>query len=256
MNNKNVLVIGASSGLGRAIALQLAKEGAQVIISARSVQALESLKQEIEGLSGSCHIHPCDICSEHDVKLLMSDTIKRFGHIDIAVISSAVQYIDPIDRLNTSEVEAMFSTNVVGVIRCTRYLLPYMRMRNSGQIVLISSIMGEAAFPQMVSYGATKAAIACFARGLQREVASQGIHVTLASPGHMNTNLSSHLQDKIPHWYGKSGSLHIPEVAQQIIEAIKNKRSEIVIGRQNKLLGKMIRFFPPIANNIIRKITT
>lgn len=256
MTKKNVLVIGASSGIGRAVSQQFAREGANVIVSSRSSDALESLKRQIEISGGTCHVQPCDICSEEAVQHLIDDAIERFGHIDVAILGSAVQYIDRVDQLDLHEVDAMFQTNVVGIIRCSRYLLPHMLARKSGHIVLISSIMGEAAFPQMVPYGATKAAISCFARGLQREVSSQGIDVTLVSPGHMNTNLSAHLQDRIPHWYGKSGSLDIYKVAEDMVEAINNKRSEVVIGRQNKVLGRMIKFLPPVANNIIRKITT
>jgi len=256
MKNKNVLIVGASSGVGRAVSLQFAKQGANVIISSRSSNALEALKRQIEGSGGSCHVHPCDITSEESVQQLVAATIEQFGHIDIAILGSAVQYIDRVDQLKLDEVDAMFQTNVVGIIRCSRYLLPHMLKRNSGQIVLISSIMAEASFPHMVSYGATKAAISNFARGLQREVAPQGVVVTLLSPGHMNTNLSSHLQDRIPHWYGKSGSLDINLVAEEMVAAIKDKRTEVVIGRQNKMLGRMIRFLPPVANNIIRKITT
>lgn len=256
MNNKNVLIIGASSGLGRAVALQYAKEGAHVIVSSRTSTALTSLKLQIENSGGSCHVHPCDICSEDAVQRLITDSIERFGHIDIAVLSSAVQYIDRIDQLDTSEVDAMFQTNVVGIIRCTRHLLPHMKQRQSGHIVLISSIMGEAAFPQMVSYGATKAAISCFARGLQREVSFYGIDVTLVSPGHMNTNLSTHLKDRVPHWYGKSGSLNINEVAEKMIRAIKKKHTETIIGRQSKALSRLIKYLPSVANRIIRKITT
>ncbi|MCM3634994.1 MULTISPECIES: SDR family NAD(P)-dependent oxidoreductase [Paenibacillus] len=256
MKNKNVLIVGASSGIGRAVSLQFAREGANVIISSRSSSALESLRRQIEVSGGSCYVHPCDICSEEAVQQLIAETTERFGHIDIAILGSAVQYIDRVDQLDLSEVDAMFQTNVVGIIRCSRYLLPHMLKRKSGQIVLISSIMAEAAFPQMVPYGATKAAISNFARGLQREVAPQGVVVTLVSPGHMNTNLSSHLQDRLPHWYGKSGSLDINKVAEEMVVAIKNKRTEVVIGRQNKMLGQMIKFLPPVANNIIRKITT
>lgn|GEM_PF-673055 len=256
MNNKNVLIIGASSGLGRAVALQCAKEGANVIISSRTSAALEALRQQIESSGGICYAHPCDICSEEAVQQLVTDSIERFGHIDIAVLGSAVQYIDPVDQLDLKEVDAMFQTNVIGIIRCSRYLLPHMMERQSGHIVLISSIMGEAAFPHMVSYGATKAAISCFTRGLYREVSPYGIDVTLVSPGHMNTNLSAHLQDRTPHWYGKSGSLDIEKVALEMILAIKKRRTEAIIGRQSKLLSRMVRFFPPVANRIIQKITT
>jgi short-subunit dehydrogenase len=256
MKGKNVLVIGASSGLGRAIALRLAQQEANVIVSSRSVEALENLKQDIENAGGSCHVHPCNINVEHEVQALIADTIKHFAAIDVAYLCSGVQYIDPVEQLVTSEVETMFQTNVIGIIRCARYLLPHMIQQKNGQMVFISSIMAQAAFPQMVSYGATKAAISCFARGLQREVSTKGVYVTLASPGHMSTKLSAHLQERIPHWYGKSGSLDIDTVAKKIITAVIKKRPEVVIGSQNKRLATLIRLSPSIANTIIGKITT
>ncbi|HIW32348.1 MAG TPA: SDR family NAD(P)-dependent oxidoreductase [Candidatus Paenibacillus intestinavium] len=256
MKGKIVLVVGASSGIGRAVSLSLASQGATVIISSRDKNALRTLKNTIEVNGGECYVHSCDICSGTAVQELIDETIQQFGRIDIAILGSAVQYIDTVDQLNIDEVNAMFQTNVVGIIRCTRLILPHMMSRKSGQIVLISSIMGEAAFPHMVTYGATKAAISCFARGLRREVNDQGISVTLFSPGHMNTNLSTHLQDRIPHWYGKSGSLDIEAVAQKMVTSIKQKKAEVVVGRQNIMLGSMIKFLPNVANNIIRKITT
>lgn len=256
MKGKIVLVIGASRGIGRSVSIKLANQGASVIVSARSLGALDELKKTIEASGGECHVRSCDICSEESVQRLVAEAIRQFGHIDIAILGSAIQYIDTVNQLNTSEVEAMFQTNVVGIIRCTRFIIPHMLQRKSGQIVLISSIMGEAAFPHMVPYGATKAAISCFARGLRREVNDQGIHVTLFSPGHMNTNLSSHLQGRIPHWYGKSGSLNIDEVADTMIESIKRKRNEVIVGRQSNMLSYMIKYLPNVANHIIRKITS
>jgi len=256
MRDKIILVIGASSGFGRSASLHLANQGATVIVAARNSQALHELKHTIDGSGGSCHVHHCDIRSEESVKQLIDATIEQFGRIDIVILSSAIQYIDNINNVLMEEVEAMFQTNVVGIIRCTRNILPHMLSRQSGQIVLISSIMGDAAFPQMVSYGATKAAISCFARGLRREVSDKGIQVTLFSPGHMNTNLSAHLLQRTPHWYGQSGSLDVNHVAFKLIEAIKNKKNEVIVGRQSLMLSRMIKFFPNIANNIIRKITS
>ncbi|MCR8657748.1 SDR family NAD(P)-dependent oxidoreductase [Paenibacillus endoradicis] len=256
MKGKIVLVVGASSGVGRAVSLKLASQGATVIISSRDKNALKTLKNTIEINGGQCYMHSCDICSEEAVRGLIDETINQFGKIDIAILSSAVQYVDTVDQLNIDEVNSMFQTNVVGIIRCTRLLLPHMMKKKSGQIALISSIMGEAAFPHMVSYGATKAAISCFARGLRREVTDHGIAVTLFSPGHMNTNLSAHLHDRIPLWYGKSGSLNVEVVAQKLVTSIRRKKADVVIGRQSIMLGNMIKFLPNIANNIIRKITT
>lgn len=256
MKGKNVLVIGASSGLGKALAFKLAQQGANVILSSRSNNALSEVKQRIDQQGGSCHISRCDINSEQEVRALIDDTLTQFKSIDAAYLCSGVQYIDPVERLDTSEVEAMFQTNVIGIIRCTRYMLPHMLERKSGQLVFISSIMAEAAFPQMVSYGASKAAISCFARGLQREAASKGVQITLASPGHMTTGLSAHLQDRIPHWYGSSGSLDVNTVADKIITAVNNKRPQVIIGSQNKRLSTLIRMMPSVANRIIHKITT
>src|SRR5690606_32726217 len=195
MRNKVVLIMGASSGIGRAVSIKLANEGAKVILAARSFQALETVKHTIEENGGECYVRTCNICSEEEVRNLTNETIDHFGKIDVAILGSGIQYIDKVSTLDTNEVDAMFQTNVIGIIRCTRFILPHMLQRNNGQIVLISSIMGEAAFPHMVSYGATKAAISCFARGLRREVWRQGIMIQLFSPGHMNTNISTHLQD-------------------------------------------------------------
>src|SRR5690606_6048565 len=99
------------------------------------------------------------------------------------------------------------------------------------------------------------AAISSFARGLRREVWGQGVTINLFSPGHMNTNISNHLQERVPPWYGKSGALNIEDVAEKMVKAIKKKRNEVIVGRKNRILSHLIKFFPFFANNIIRKIT-
>lgn len=256
MQGKVVLVLGASSGIGRAIAKQAASLDAKVILASRSAPTLKKLQQELLKTGKESWVYTCDVCSEESVSELVENVIDRFKHIDIAILSSGIQFIDRVHELDINEVDAMFQTNVVGIIRCARHILPHMLERNQGQLVFISSVMGEAAFPQMVSYGATKAAITCFARGLQRELRHTNVHVNLLSPGHMNTNISAHLGDRIPHWYGKSGSLDVEETARKMIQAIQANKKEVIIGRQSSMLTQLTKFVPGMANRIIQKITT
>lgn len=256
MDGKIVLIVGASSGIGRVLAKKFASLGVTVILSSRSTHALIELEHEILESGGTCHVIPCDICCEASVTALISDSIDKFQRIDIAILGSAVQYIDRVDALRTDELEMMFQTNVVGIMRCARYILPHMLKRNKGQLVFLSSMMGEAAFPQMVPYGASKAAISCFARGLHRELKNSHVHVNLLSPGHMNTNINSHLGDRTPSWYGKSGSLDLDKAAEAMIRAVQANRKEVVIGRQSYMMTQLIKYMPAIANRIIHKITT
>jgi short-subunit dehydrogenase len=257
MKNIVVLITGASYGIGEATAKIAAERGAMVVLAARSEQRLTEVKESILAKGGIAETVTCDVCSDVDVSKLVSTTINIFGKVDVAILNAGIQYVDSVDKLQMNETERMFQTNVLGAIRCTRAILPDMIERHSGHIIFVSSIMGEISFPYMVPYGASKAAVSAFARGLGREVKGQGIKVSLILPGHTDTHITHHLQNRLPKWYSRSTrTLTTEYVARKLVGAIETGRSEQILGRESIMLSNLVRLSPHIADRVVRKITS
>lgn len=189
-NKRKVVVItGASSGFGKATALQFAKNGWQVIALARRIEKLQALQKEI-GEDG-CYIRGFDVCSQQDidsfVDYLKSNQIK----VDLLVNNAGLALgLDSADKASHDDWQTMVDTNINGLIFMTRAILPLMVEAKQGHIINIGSIAGTYAYPGGNTYGATKAFVAQFSLNLRADLAGTGIRVTNIEPGLAETEFS------------------------------------------------------------------
>ncbi len=199
MNLKDqvAIITGASSGIGEATAKALAREGACVVLAARRMKRLQTVKEDIEQAGGKVLVVQTDVSSAGQWKCLTDKTIAHFGQIDILVNNAGIMPLSFIKNLHVEEWERMIDVNLKGVLFGTAAVLPYMRARGNGHIVNISSTAGRWLFDGGSVYCATKFAVNAFSEGFRQEItASEGIRMTLIEPGVTVTELAQSITDR------------------------------------------------------------
>ncbi len=184
LHDKIAVVTGGGRGIGRAIALAYAREGAELVLAARSKEALEETKAMVEALGRRALVVPTDIRQEESVRDLAEQTISAFGRLDILVNNSGVAGPSAtLWEISPADWEGTFAVNVTGTFLCCRAFLPSMIERRSGCIVILSSMTGKRPLYARTPYAASKMALVGLARTLAWEVGPYGIRVNTISPG-------------------------------------------------------------------------
>lgn len=186
--NKVVLVTGASSGIGEATARELAAAGAVVVIGARRVERLETLKSEIEAAGGRAMARALDVTSREDVKAFVEAARAEFGRVDVIVNNAGVMPLSPLAALKVEEWDRMIDVNIRGVLYGIAAALPVMEVQGYGQIVNIASTAGHQVIPTAAVYCATKHAVRVISEALRQE--TDKIRVTIVSPGVTTSELA------------------------------------------------------------------
>ena len=197
LKDKVAIVTGASSGIGYATALALAKEGAKLAIAARRTKQLEQLQNEITKNGGECAVISCDVTKRKDCESLIDAVIKKWNRVDILINNAGIMPLSFVKNVKVDEWEQMVDVNIKGVLFCTAATIPHMINQNSGHIVNISSIAGRIVFPAGSVYCATKFAVRAFSEGLRQELSTKHkIRVTTIEPGIVATELTNTITDK------------------------------------------------------------
>ena len=184
LKDKIAVITGGGRGLGRVIALACAREGADLVLASRSVEALQETRAEVESLGREALIVPTDIRRENSVRNLAEQALARFGHIDILVNNTGITGpTAPLWEITPAEWEETFAVNVTGAYLCCRAFLPSMIERRSGSILFISSMTGKRPLFGRSPYAAGKLALVGLARTLAWETGPYGIRVNVISPG-------------------------------------------------------------------------
>jgi NADP-dependent 3-hydroxy acid dehydrogenase YdfG len=195
LNNKTAIVTGASRGIGKAIALSLAKAGVKVVLAARQQTDLESAKTEILKNGGQCIAVQADVAKEADIDHLIEKTTDAFGTVDILVNNAGFGIFSKVAATSVKDFDGMMNVNLRGVFLCCRGVLPTMIRQKGGAIINIASLAGKNSFVGGATYSATKWGLLGFSRSLMLEVRDYNIRVVAICPGSVNTSFSDHSKD-------------------------------------------------------------
>ncbi|WP_405605447.1 SDR family oxidoreductase [Polaribacter sp. Asnod1-A03] len=233
VNDKVVIITGASSGIGKATALKMAKEGAKVVLTARSENKLKDLAKEIEKGKGTALVITADVTKIDEFKKVVEKAKKEFGTVHILINNAGLMPLSYVEKFKTGDWNKMVDVNIKGVLNGVEAVLPTLIENKNGHIINISSTAAYNYFPGGAVYCATKAAVQMFSEGLRKEIsAKHGINVTSIEPGAVDTSLFETITDEdiLEELKGmkKMTSLQAEDIANAIFYAVNQpKRANI-----------------------------
>ena len=251
--DKVIVVTGASSGIGLASARLFGKEGAKVVMAARSLDRLEALAP---GVAPSDRVLcvKCDVTSEDDCRRLIEAAVERFGGVDILVNNAGISMRAMFKDLDLKVIRSLMDVNFWGTVNCTKYALPWL-LKSRGSVVGVISIAGYSALPARTGYSASKYAVRGFLDTLRIEHLKDGLNVLVFAPGYTSSNVRNAAltadgtpQGETPLEEGKLMSAE--EVALKLAKALRRRRSEVILTALGKATVIAHRLFPRLTDRL------
>lgn len=196
IQNKIVVITGASSGLGAETARHLAAKGAIVVLGARRSDRIDALAAELVAAGHKAKSVVTDVTDRGQVKNLVDTAVNEFGRVDVVLNNAGLMPLAPLERLKIDEWDRMIDVNIKGVLYGIAAALPHMQARKSGHIINVSSVYGHVVDPGATVYCATKHAVRAISEGLRKEAKPYNIRTTTISPGAVSTELLEHISEK------------------------------------------------------------
>jgi NAD(P)-dependent dehydrogenase (short-subunit alcohol dehydrogenase family) len=252
-----VFITGASSGIGAALAREFARRGADVALTARRVERLEALAEEIRHSGRRALVVAGDVTKDGDMERAVAAVRSGFGRLDVVVANAGFGVVGNVERLTLDDYRRQFETNVFGVLRTVWATLDDVK-RARGRIVIIGSVSGHLATPGSSPYAMSKFAVRALAEALGHELAPHGASVTLISPGFVESEmrrvdnagrLSDGAPDPMPSWL----VMPAPRAARQIVNAVGGRRREAVITAHGRAAVFLNRHAPGLIGTLIRR---
>jgi len=255
LKDRVAVVTGAAGGIGRATALELARQGCHLAISDVNEQGLASVAGEIEALGRKVSTHVMDVADKAAMEAFPQAVLDAHGRVDIIVNNAGVGVADRVESISMEDFEWIVGINFWGVVYGTRFFLPHMIKADSGHIVNISSLFGIIGVPTQSAYCATKFAVRGFTESLRIEMMGTGVGVTAVHPGGVKTDIARNARFK----QGPDGSTDSDEAARnfdrvarttpesagrQIVRAIRRNQGKLRIGADARLLDRIARLMP------------
>lgn len=258
--DKIVWVTGASSGIGEALCIQMAREGADLILSARRESELERVAEECRKYGSKTLILPFDMMDLTLHQQKVQEVINRFGRLDIIILNAGVSQRSYVINTTFEVYRKLFEINFFSIVSLTQHILPIFQAQKSGIFVPIASVAGRISTPRRAAYGASKHALIGFFDSVRAEVYQDGIQVTTILPGYIKTDISLNAMNETGDKYNKmdpnqAKGLDPQITAEKIVSAIFAKKLDFFVGGKLEALGLFVkRFFPNLLFYMIRKI--
>ncbi|MCX6266966.1 MAG: SDR family oxidoreductase [Bacteroidetes bacterium] len=251
MKDKVVIITGASSGIGKALAFEFARLGAKVVVASRSGVS----DPELFKLSSEILDIPTDVTIESDCKLLIQKAVKKFGRIDILVNNAGISMRALFSEVSLDVIRQLMDTNFWGTVYCTKFALPYL-LESKGSLVGVSSIAGYKGLPGRTGYSASKFAMQGFLEVVRIENMKKGLHVLIACPGFTASNIRNVALSKDGSAQGEtpldeSKLMTAQQVAVEIILAIKNRKERLILTTMGKITVLLNKFFPKFMDKMV-----
>ena len=245
---KTALVTGASKGIGRAIALELARNGIKrLVLVARNRDRLADIASEVEALGAEAIPLSLDLAKAVDVDIEIAQVWRDYGPIHLLVNSAGVAHQTPFLQAQTPQMQAELSTNLMGVYSITRVIARRMAVMEEGAIVNVSSLMGKVAAPTMSTYSATKFALLGFTQALRSELAGHNVRVVALLPTLTRTDMVDDFD-----WFKWVVPVTPEKVASALICGLQQGSSEILVGWQSYATVWLNRLMPGVVELLVR----
>ena len=257
MQNKVIIITGASSGIGKSLAEVFARNGNKVVIAARHIDKLEEVKKGLPNFAGNILAVTCDVSKEEDCRTLIDETIKTFGGIDVLINNAGISMRALFSETDLSVIRKLMDINFWGTVYCTRFALQHI-LKSKGSVVGISSIAGKKGLPGRTGYSASKFAMEGFLEALRIENLKKGLHVLVACPGFTASNIRNTALSKDGTQQGESprdeASMMKPEeVALLIYRAVEKRKRDLVLTFSGKMTVWLNKFFPSLMDGVVYK---
>jgi len=253
LKGKHIVITGASSGIGEKVALMVAERGARPILLARSIDKLQSISDQINQKTGvNSLFFQLDVSDIEQVQKVFSQIKLEAGHIDILINNAGFGVFDSFHEADFVDIEKMFQVNVLGLMACTKEVLPLMMAQNSGHIINIASQAGKLATPKSSGYSATKHAVLGFTNSLRLELAKTNIHVSAVNPGPIETNFFT-IADKSGTYVKNVNRFMLKSdyVAQKIVQLMLTPKRELNLPGWMNIGSTIYNLVPGLAERFV-----
>lgn len=258
LKDKIVWITGASSGLGRGMALEFASRGATLAISARRLDELKQVVKEIESKNGNAKAYYCDVLDSNSIEQCVYQIISDFGKLDIAVANAGYGVLGKIEELTAGDWQRQLAVNVTGLALTCKFALPHLR-KTKGRLALVGSVAAFVPNPGIGAYGASKAAVQNIGESLQVELEGSGVSCTTIHPGFVDSNIARvdnegnfHAERSDP----RPANLMWPteKAAKVMVKAIEKRKRVFVFTGHGKVIVFIAKYFPGLMRKISGKL--
>lgn len=255
MNGKVVIVTGASSGIGKALAQKLAESGARVVLAARDSEKINTISDSLNRKFFDTSAFKTDVSNENDCKSLIEFTIEKYGKIDILINNAGISMRAIFEDVDLKVLHQLMDVNFWGTVYCTKYALPYL-LKTKGSVAGISSIAGYKGLPGRTGYSASKFAMQGFLEVLRIENMYKGLHVMIACPGFTASNIRKTALAKDGTQQGETPRdedkmMTADDVAVRIINGINKRKRTIIMSKDGILTVFLNKFFPAWVDKLV-----
>ena len=255
MNNKIVIITGATSGIGKALAYECAARGARLVISGRNYETLTKISNDLQKKGTKVLAVKTDVSVEDDCNELIRRTISEYGGIDVLINNAGISMRALFEDVDLCVLRKLMDTNFWGTVYCTKYALPYL-LKSKGSLVGISSIAGYKGLPGRTGYSSSKFAMQGLLEVIRIENRKKGLHVLIAAPGFTASNIRNVALAKDGSQQGEtpldeSKLMPAETVASKIADAIESRKTRIILTLQGKMTVLLNKFFPKFMDKMV-----
>ncbi|BFM18005.1 SDR family NAD(P)-dependent oxidoreductase [Maricurvus nonylphenolicus] len=255
------VITGAGSGIGQALAVQLAQQGCAVALADKNLDALKLTREMVQDQDGRCSIHELDVSDLTAVKAFADTVHKEFGSINMLFNNAGVTLMDTVANQSIDDINWLMNINFWGVVYCTQVFLPYILDAEDAHIINVSSIFGMVAVPGNSAYNASKFAVRGYTEALRHEYMKSHLNVTCVLPGGVKTGIINNAKFKTSGLAASKAEMEkrfqsnvktTPEqAAQQILNGVLKNKARVIIGKDAKIMDFVARLFPTTYYHIL-----
>jgi len=259
--NSVTVITGAASGIGRALALNLTKRGAIVVLADKNMQGLNETHKMVTALGGTASVHELDVSDAAAFADLATAVNDKYGKVNMLFNNAGVSLIDKVSEQSLEDFHWLMNINFWGVVHGCKAFLPYLQKEDEAALVNVSSLFGLLALPLQSAYNASKFAVRGYTEALRTEMTGTPVQVTCVHPGGIKTDITKNAkvsdgaldvsQEQLSKDFEKQAKTTAEQAAQVIISGLEKKKRRILIGADAKILDFLVRMFPARYSKIL-----